>query len=53
VEDGGKEEVVVEESSDEEDALRRGKRECPVPKPGGVMGEILEFANGKGGGKPP
>lgn len=54
MEDGGKE-VVVEESSEEEDVLRRGKRECPVPKPGGVVGEILEFVNGNGkpGGKPP
>ncbi len=44
-------------SDDVEDIdLRRGKRECPVPKPGGLVGEILGFGgssmDGKGS-KPP
>ncbi|TVY12566.1 hypothetical protein LARI1_G009268, partial [Lachnellula arida] len=35
---------AVEESADEEDESlgeRKSKRECPVPKPGGVVGELL------------
>ncbi|KAE8447663.1 hypothetical protein EG329_010469 [Mollisiaceae sp. DMI_Dod_QoI] len=39
---------VVEESGDEIegeglDRVRKSKRECPVPKPGGIVGEILGF----------
>jgi len=31
------------------------KRECPVPKPGGIVGEILGFksSTGEKGNKPP
>ena len=60
-----KDNAVVEESGDEvEDAdesqisARKLKRECPVPKPGGLVGEILGFksnissSDGKGS-KPP
>jgi len=34
---------------------KRSKRECPVPKPGGIVGEILGFkaSSGEKGGKPP
>lgn len=28
---------------------RRSRRECPVPKPGGVVGELLGFKNGNEG----
>ncbi|KAF8855364.1 hypothetical protein BDZ45DRAFT_676244 [Acephala macrosclerotiorum] len=38
-------EGVVEESGDEVegDRVRKSKRECPVPKPPGIIGEILGF----------
>ncbi|EKD18339.1 hypothetical protein MBM_03332 [Drepanopeziza brunnea f. sp. 'multigermtubi' MB_m1] len=38
---------ATEESSDDaEDAgAKRGKRECPVPKPGGLVGAILGFGS--------
>ncbi|TVY54925.1 hypothetical protein LCER1_G002281 [Lachnellula cervina] len=45
---------VVEESADEEDeglGERKSKRECPVPKPRGVVGELLGFRGGNGGGR--
>lgn len=29
---------------------RRGKRECPVPKPGGIVGELLGFRKPNSGG---
>lgn len=52
---------AVEESAEEgEDSIvpsRKEKRECPVPKPGGLVGEILGFkpssSDGKGSSKPP
>ena len=49
---------TVEESSDdiEDVVLRAQKRECPVPKPGGLVGEILGFggsSSGEKGSKPP
>jgi cytochrome c oxidase assembly factor 2 len=68
VEDEGeqrKEPSVVEESGDEGEstvvALMKGskpKRECPVPKPGGLVGELLGFQPSRGdgiekGSKPP
>lgn len=34
----------------ERGAKRRGGRECPVPKPGGILGEWLGFHAGAGGG---
>ena len=39
----------------EGDGEKRSKRECPVPKPGGIVGEILGFRASKDekGGKPP
>jgi len=41
-------EVLKDESSDEGEEVegrvsRQVKRECPVPKPGGIVGEILGF----------
>lgn len=46
---------MIEESAEEseglEGALAKPKRECPVPKPGGIVGEILGFrANGTASG---
>jgi cytochrome c oxidase assembly factor 2 len=45
----------IEESSDEEgplDSIGRSKRgECPIPKPGGIVGEILGFRESSSGGK--
>ena len=57
----GKNKGVIEESADEEDEslvpARKPKRECPVPKPGGVVGEMLGFkkssSDGEGSSKPP
>ncbi len=48
-----KECAVAEESGDElEDrGVARSKRECPVPKPGGLVGEILGFNGSSSGGK--
>ncbi|KAN0096101.1 hypothetical protein V8E51_014906 [Hyaloscypha variabilis] len=60
--DGGKGEegmVVGEEGKEdveeEGEGEKRAKRECPVPKPGGIVGEILGFkaSSGERGGKPP
>jgi cytochrome c oxidase assembly factor 2 len=50
--------VVEEEGKDDvegEEEGKRTKRECPVPKPGGIVGEILGFkaSSGESGGKPP
>ncbi|KAE9371165.1 hypothetical protein N431DRAFT_483744 [Stipitochalara longipes BDJ] len=54
--------VVAEEGVEGEDADMNGqgekrvlKRECPVPKPGGIVGEILGFksSSGEKGSKPP
>ncbi|TVY26602.1 hypothetical protein LHYA1_G004504, partial [Lachnellula hyalina] len=54
--EGGENKGVVDEreSAEEEDARRgqrdsKSKRECPVPKPGGVVGTLLGF-RGAGGG---
>lgn len=52
--------IQAEESSDEDTGSAQQtpllKRECPVPKPGGLVGEILGFkhssSNGNGA-KPP
>lgn len=55
---------AVEENSEvdgdvEDEGLEGGKRvvqrECPIPKPGGIMGEILGFksSTGEGKNKPP
>lgn len=30
-----------------EETVRTRDRECPVPKPGGVLGELLSYVNGK------
>jgi cytochrome c oxidase assembly factor 2 len=58
--------LVEEASTDDEDTTgehmggKRARRECPVPKPGGIVGQILGFKNeqsirgdGKGSGPPP
>lgn len=40
----GESAVVEVESGDRVEAgVRSGKRECPVPKPGGIVGEMLGF----------
>jgi cytochrome c oxidase assembly factor 2 len=44
--DGKDESILVEKGFDQEAArraMRRTKRECPVPKPGGLLGEWLGF----------
>jgi cytochrome c oxidase assembly factor 2 len=55
--DGLGAEVGVEDVDGEDlDGGKRGmKRECPVPKPGGIVGEILGFKSsaGEGKNKPP
>jgi cytochrome c oxidase assembly factor 2 len=55
----------AEESSDDRESVsagetssRKSQRECPVPKPGGIVGEILGFRaassnDGKGSSRPP
>ncbi|TVY40467.1 hypothetical protein LSUB1_G003293 [Lachnellula subtilissima] len=57
--EGGKNKGVVEErerAEEEDGGLREGnsnsmsKRECPVPKPGGVVGTLLGFRKGGGEG---
>jgi cytochrome c oxidase assembly factor 2 len=50
-------ETLGESSEEDNEGLRRQKRECPVPKPGGIVGDILGFTGlssteGKGS-KPP
>lgn len=46
-------EAVEEEVEDmsREEGKRVLKRECPVPKPGGIVGEILGFGSSSGEGK--
>lgn len=34
-------------TQDDVEAGRRSKRECPVPKPGGVVGDLLGFSKAK------
>jgi cytochrome c oxidase assembly factor 2 len=58
--DSSRESQSVENGRDENMALSRApmpKRECPVPKPGGLVGEILGFkppsTNEDGKGRPP
>jgi cytochrome c oxidase assembly factor 2 len=51
-----KDSTVTEESSNYSETLdsrevRRSKRECPVPKPGGLVGEILGFKGSSSDGK--
>jgi cytochrome c oxidase assembly factor 2 len=51
-----KDSVVTEENGDDSETLdsrevRRSKRECPVPKPGGLVGEILGFKGSSSDGK--
>jgi cytochrome c oxidase assembly factor 2 len=43
--DAGEKENVAEESGDEVEGagVRGNKRECPLPKPGGIVGEMLGF----------
>jgi cytochrome c oxidase assembly factor 2 len=56
-----KESAAMEESGDDLETLdsretRRSKRECPVPKPGGLVGEILGFkgsSSDRKGSRPP
>lgn len=54
--------VSMDEGESMADQLReaRSTRECPVPKPGGIVGEILGFRSksstseeGKGSSRPP
>ncbi|KAK0119811.1 hypothetical protein ONS95_011243 [Cadophora gregata] len=44
---------AADESSDdiEDVGLRKQKRECPVPKPGGLVGGILGFGGSSSDGK--
>ncbi|OCK83436.1 hypothetical protein K432DRAFT_322312 [Lepidopterella palustris CBS 459.81] len=48
---------TTDEASDVEGIFsseeRRKRRECPVPKPGGLVGQILGFKKEDGGGMPP
>lgn len=50
---------MEESCEDSEDAaeaaliVTKHKRECPVPKPGGLVGDILGFQNSKSDGKSP
>jgi cytochrome c oxidase assembly factor 2 len=51
-----KDSAVPENSGDDSETLdsretRRSKRECPVPKPGGLVGEILGFKGSSSDGK--
>lgn len=56
-----KEASIAEDISDDGAAsltrMPKPKRECPVPKPGGLVGEILGFqpssSDGDGKGRPP
>ncbi len=41
--------VQFENMGGNENSPGRIRRECPVPKPGGVVGELLGFTRGKGG----
>ena len=57
-EDGkSKDSLGAEDGSEGEDVegieggKRSMKRECPVPKPGGIVGEILGFKSSSGEGK--
>jgi cytochrome c oxidase assembly factor 2 len=46
----------VDRDVEEIEGERLAKRECPVPKPGGIVGEILGFgrsSTGEGKNKPP
>jgi len=56
-EEGGVKEGCSEGEAPEriEGGKRELKRECPVPKPGGIVGEILGFksSTGEKGNKPP
>jgi cytochrome c oxidase assembly factor 2 len=51
IEEGGMEDGGMEGKGEK----RVVKRECPVPKPGGIVGEILGFksSSGEKGSKPP
>jgi cytochrome c oxidase assembly factor 2 len=51
IEEGGVEDGDMEGKGEK----RVVKRECPVPKPGGIVGEILGFksSSGEKGSKPP
>jgi len=46
---------LMEETSDEDISGVLEKRECPIPKPRGVVGEILGFKSSSSGrgSKPP
>jgi cytochrome c oxidase assembly factor 2 len=57
-EEGESKDALVEEGEETEGmegGKRQLKRECPVPKPGGLVGEILGFksSTGEKGNKPP
>ncbi|CAL3967117.1 hypothetical protein PZA11_003523 [Diplocarpon coronariae] len=54
VKDGAVQDERIEYAEDRGEV--RGKRECPVPKPGGMVGEILRlggWSSGEKGSKPP
>ncbi|KAG9247372.1 hypothetical protein BJ878DRAFT_492974 [Calycina marina] len=42
---------VVLEEEEEGKRMRMGKRECPVPKPSGMVGSLLGFGERSSGGK--
>lgn len=46
-------EQTAGELLDEGAAMTRKARECPVPKPGGVIGEVLGFKKTDEGDRPP
>lgn len=46
-------EQTADELLDEGAAMARKARECPVPKPGGVIGEVLGFKKTDEGNRPP
>jgi cytochrome c oxidase assembly factor 2 len=41
----------TEDVINEDSASKRSRRECPVPKPGGIVGQMLGFKTGKSGGE--
>jgi cytochrome c oxidase assembly factor 2 len=46
-------EQTTDELQDEGAAMARKARECPVPKPGGLIGEVLGFKKTEEGDTPP
>jgi len=51
--DEGTGESTTDELLDEGVVMARKARECPVPKPGGLFGEVLGFKKTEEGNTPP